>query len=68
MSTNDVAVATTETDEEIEITPEMIEAGIDAYLACEWHSGVEEWVVSEIFKSMWRAQKGGGGSIGIASS
>ena len=56
-----IANATAEPEEhgEIEITEQMIEAGVDAYVACEWRRGDEERVIREVFKAMCRAQKGG---------
>jgi hypothetical protein len=56
-----IANATPERDEhdDIEITPEMVEAGVDTYFSCEWRRGDEERVVAEVYKAMWRIQKGG---------
>jgi hypothetical protein len=55
-----IANATNEPkDDEIEITEEMIEAGVDAYFECWDRKGAENWVVEEIFKAMARAQKRG---------
>ena len=41
----------TEAEDTIEITPEMIEAGIDEYALFDFHDP-GEWVVSAIYRAM----------------
>jgi len=39
-------------DAEIEVTPEMIEAGLDAYWNLDREADLDERIVSEIFRTM----------------
>ena len=42
--------------EEIEITPEMIEAGVDVYLSYDSRDSAEADLARDIFRAMWRAR------------
>jgi hypothetical protein len=39
----------------IEVTPEMIEAGVDVYLECDREQDPWEQIVSQVFMVMWTA-------------
>ena len=46
---------------EIEITPEMTEAGVRAH--ARWHAGEDplDWIVNDVFESMLKARCGSSG-------